>query len=302
MSEAQLAKVIADIERTFGAWGDDMPLDAMRAGWDALFSDVTPSVGAASEPVDAGGVTAEWITAPGAEADRVVIYLHGGGYVMGSVNSHRDICERYSAAASARVLALDYRLAPEHPFPAALEDTLAAYHWVLDQGIPPSRVAIAGDSAGGGLTFAALVSLRDAGAPLPACATPLSPWVDFEGTGDSITSRAALDPMVRQELDLKMGQAYVGSDGNLRDPLAAPLYAELHGLPPLLIQVGEREILFDDSAQMAEKAERAGVDVTLREWKGQIHVWQIFASRLEEGQQAIEELGAFVRKHTPSHR
>ncbi|NNL85356.1 MAG: alpha/beta hydrolase fold domain-containing protein, partial [Myxococcales bacterium] len=161
----------------------------------------------------------------------------------------------------------------------------------------PRRVAIAGDSAGGGLTFAALVSLRDAGLPLPACATPLSPWVDFEGTGDSITSRAALDPMVRQELDLQMGKAYVAG-GDLRDPLAAPLYAELHGLPPLLIQVGEREILFDDSAQMADKAKRAGVDVTLREWKGMIHVWQIFASRLDEGQQAIEELGAFVRKHT----
>lgn len=299
MSEEQLATVIDEIQRTFGAWGDDMPLDAMRAGWDAMFSDVVYSTGATSEAVSAGGVKAEWIDAPAAESDRVVIYLHGGGYVMGSVNSHRDICERYSQAAQARVLGLDYRLAPEHPFPAALDDTLAAYLWVLEQGISPERVALAGDSAGGGLTFSALISLRDRGLPMPACATPLSPWVDFEGTGESITSRAALDPMVRQELDLQMGKAYMGEGGDLRNPLAAPLYAELHDLPPLLIQVGEREILFDDSAQMAEKAEKAGVDVTLREWKGMVHVWQIFASRLDEGQQAIEELGAFVRKHTP---
>lgn len=297
MSEAQLEKVIADVARTFGAWDDDTPLPEMREGWDALFSDVEYRVGAVAEPVDAGGVRAEWITAPGVAPDRVVVYLHGGGYVMGSVKSHRDMCERYSREAGARVLALDYRLAPEHPFPAALDDSLAAYRWLQREGIRPEHIAIAGDSAGGGLTFATLVSLRDAGEPLPACATPLSPWVEFEGTGESITARADIDPMVRQDLDLKMAKAYLAG-GDLRNPLAAPIYAELDGLPPLLIQVGEREILFDDSSRMAEKAERAGVDVTLREWKGQIHVWQIFASRLEEGQAAIEELGAFVRKHT----
>ena len=297
MSQAQLEQVISDIARTFGAWNDDTPLDQMRIGWDGLFSDVEYTVGAGAEPVDAGGVTAEWITAPDARTDRVVVYLHGGGYIMGSVNSHRDMCERLSREARARVLALDYRLAPEHPFPAALEDSIAAYRWLLQEGIKPQHIAIGGDSAGGGLTFATLVSLRDAGDPLPACAIPLSPWVEFEGTGDSITSRADIDPMVRQDLDLKMAKAYLDG-GDLRNPLAAPIYADLDGLPPLLIQVGEREILFDDSSRMADKAARAGVDVPLREWKGQTHVWQIFASRLDEGQAAIEELGAFVREHT----
>lgn len=297
MSQRQLEEVIRDIAATFGVWHDDTPLDVMRKGWDGLFSNVDYRVGASALPVDAGGVKAEWITAPGVAPDRVVIYLHGGGYIMGSVDSHRDICERYSREAGARVLALDYRLAPEHPFPAALDDSIAAYRWLLREGIQPKHIAIAGDSAGGGLTFATLVSLRDAGDPLPACATPLSPWVEFEGTGDSITSRAQIDPMVRQDLDLKMARAYLAG-GDLRNPLAAPIYADLTGLPPLLIQVGEREILFDDSSRMTEKARQAGVDVTLREWKGQIHVWQIFASRLDEGQAAIEELGAFVRKHT----
>ncbi len=296
MSQAQLEGVIADIAATFGAWHDDTPLDVMRKGWDGLFSDVPYTVGAKAERVEAGGVDAEWIDAPGAAPDRVVMYLHGGGYVMGSVDSHRDMCERFSREAAARVLALDYRLAPEHPFPAALEDSLAAYRWLLAEGFLPGRIAIAGDSAGGGLTFATLVSLRDAGDPLPCCATPLSPWVEFEGTGDSITSRAHLDPMVRQDLDLKMARAYLAG-GDLRNPLAAPIYADLTGLPPLLIQVGEREILFDDAARMAQKAVDAGVDVTLREWQGQIHVWQIFASRLDEGQAAIEELGTFVRGH-----
>ncbi len=296
MSQAQLDEVINDIARTFGAWDDDTPLDVMRKGWDGLFSDVEYTVGASAEPVDADGVTAEWITAPGARSDRAVVYLHGGGYIMGSVNSHRDMCERLSREAQARVLALDYRLAPEHPFPAALEDSIAAYRWLLKEGIEPQHIAIGGDSAGGGLTFATLVSLRDAGDPLPGCAIPLSPWVEFEGTGDSITSRADIDPMVRQDLDLKMGKAYLDG-GDLRNPLAAPIYADLHGLPPLFIQVGEREILFDDSSRMADKATQAGVEVTLREWPGMIHVWQIFASRLDEGQAAIEELGAFVREH-----
>ena len=257
MSQAQLEQVISDIARTFGAWDDDTPLDVMRKGWDGLFSDVEYTVSAVAEPVNAGGVTAEWITAPGAKLDRAVVYLHGGGYIMGSVNSHRDMCERLSREAHARVLALDYRLAPEHPFPAALEDSIAAYRWLLTEGIQPQHIAIGGDSAGGGLTFATLVSLRDEGDPLPACAIPLSPWVEFEGTGDSITSRADIDPMVRQDLDLKMAKAYLDG-GDLRNPLAAPIYADLKGLPPLLIQVGEREILFDDSSRMAEKAAQAG--------------------------------------------
>jgi acetyl esterase/lipase len=296
MSAAQLEKVIAEVVATFSSWGPQTTLPEMRKGWDDIFANVDYTVGAKAEKVDAGGVRAEWITAPGAAADRAIVYLHGGGYVLGSIHSHRDMCERLSRAAQARVLSLDYRLAPEHPFPAAVDDARAAYLWLLAQGFSPKRIAIAGDSAGGGLTFATLLALKKHGDPMPACATPLSPWVDLEGTGESMVSKDAVDPMVHKPMIQQMGTTYVQS-GNLRDPLAAPLYGDLTGLPPMLIQVGERETLLDDARRMADKAKKAGVDCTLEVWPGQIHVWQIFASKLDEGEEAIQKLGAFVRKH-----
>ncbi len=297
MSSAQLEKVITDVVATFGAWGPQTTLAQMRKGWDDLFANAKLSVGAKADKVDAGGVKAEWITAPGAAADRAILYFHGGGYVLGSIHSHRDMCERLSRAAQARVLALDYRLAPEHPFPAAVEDARAAYRWLLQQGLSPKRIALAGDSAGGGLTFATLLALKQHGDPLPACAAPLSPWVDLEGLGASMTSKAAEDPMVQKPLVLEMAKTYVG-DGDRRNPLCAPLYGDLSGLPPLLIQVGSRETLLDDAVRMADKAKKVGVAVELEVWQGQIHVWQIFASRLDEGEQAIQKIGAFVRRHT----
>ncbi|MBL6749334.1 MAG: alpha/beta hydrolase [Nevskia sp.] len=297
MSNTQLDAVIHDVVATFGAWGPDTTLDTMRKGWDNLFADVKYEVGAKSEKVDAGGVKAEWISAPNASKDRAILYVHGGGYVLGSVHSHRDLCERLSRAAQARVLSLDYRLAPENPFPAAVDDAVAAYRWLLKQGIPAKRIAIAGDSAGGGLAIATLLALKQGGDPQPACATPLSPWVDLEALGESMVSRDAIDPMVHKPMIEQMGKTYV-QNGDLRNPLAAPLYGDLRGLPPLLIHVGERETLYDDAARIAKKAKDAGVDVTLKAWKGQIHVFQIFASRLEEGETAIQELGAFIRKHT----
>jgi len=297
MSAAQLDKVIADVQRTFGGWGPQTTLQEMRKGWDDLFSDVVPSVGAKSEKVDAGGVKAEWITAPGAAPDRVILYFHGGGYVLGSIHSHRDMCERLSRAAKARVLALDYRLAPEHPFPAPVEDARAAYLWLLKQGISPKKIAFSGDSAGGGLTFAALLAVKKHNDPMPACAAPLSPWVDLEGIGESMTSRDADDPMVHKPMILQMAQTYLGG-ASARDPLAAPLHGDLSGLPPLLIQVGARETLYDDASRIAEKAKKSGVSVEFDPWEGQIHVWQIFASRLDEGEQAIQKIGQFVLKHT----
>jgi acetyl esterase/lipase len=248
-------------------------------------------------PVDAGGVPAEWIVAPGAAEERVLMYVHGGGYVVCSVATHRDLMARLSRAAGARVLGVDYRLAPEHPFPAAVEDATAAYRWLLANGVSPRRMAIGGDSAGGGLTLATLVALRDAGAPLPAAAVCLSPWVDLEGIGASMTAKAAEDPVVRKEMIQFMAQHYLaGRDP--RTPLAAPLYADLRGLPPLCIQVGTAEVLLDDSLRIAERARAAGVPVTLDVWDDMIHVWQLFAAILPEGQQAIERLGAFIRQHT----
>jgi epsilon-lactone hydrolase len=297
MSTSQLEGIIADVIATFGAWGPQTTLAQMRKGWDDLFSNAKLTVGAESEKVDASGVRAEWITAPGAAKDRAILYLHGGGYVLGSIHSHRDMCERLSRAAQARVLALDYRLAPEHPFPAPVEDAAAAYRWLLKQGLDPRRIAIAGDSAGGGLTFATLLALKSAGDPMPACATPLSPWVDLEGLGESMTSKDSEDPMVHKPLVAEMAKTYLPS-GDFRNPLAAPLYGDLSGLPPLLIQVGSRETLLDDAVRIADKAKKAGVAVEIEVWPGLIHVFQIFASRLDEGEQAIQKLGAFIRKHT----
>jgi len=296
VTNKQLELVIADMVAVFGPWGPDTSLDEMRKNWDGIFANVKPTVGATTEAADAGGVRGEFITAPHAAEDQVILYFHGGGYVLGSIDSHRDMCERFSRSAKARVLALDYSLAPERPFPAAVYDATTAYHWLIDQGILPSSIAIAGDSAGGGLAFATLVAARDAGDPMPACGVTISPWVDLEATGDSMQSKSAEDPMVQRSMIQHMGQTYV-PNGDLKNPLAAPLHASLEGLPPLLIQVGSRETLLDDAVRMGKKAEDDGVDVTLDVWDGQVHVFQIFASRLDEGELAIKQLGAFVRKH-----
>jgi epsilon-lactone hydrolase len=246
------------------------------------------------EPVNAGGVKSEWVTAPGADAGRTVLYLHGGGYVIGSINTHRDLAARISRAAKARVLIIDYRLAPEHPFPAAVEDSVAAYRWMLASGLKASRIAVAGDSAGGGLTVATLVAIRDAKLASPGAGVCLSPWTDLEGLGDSMKTKAAVDPMVNKEALIEMAVHYLAGQ-NPRSPLAAPLYADLAGLPPLLIQVGTAETLLDDSTRLAERARKAGVKVTLEPWENMIHVFQVFAPMLDEGQQAIDKIGEYIR-------
>jgi len=258
---------------------------------------VAPAPDVQCERVNAGGVDAEWVCAPGAANDRFVLYLHGGGYVIGSVKTHRDLMARLSRAAKARVLGLNYRLAPEHPFPAAVDDAVAGYKWLLAQGAKPGRIAIAGDSAGGGLAAATLVAIRDAKLPTPAAGVLLSPWVDLEGIGESMTTRAKVDPVVQKEGLAGMAQAYLQGQ-NARTPLAAPLYADLKGLPPLLIQVGDAETLLDDSKRLDGRAKAAGVSTKLEVWPEMIHVWQLFASFLPEGQQAIEGIGKFVIERT----
>lgn len=247
------------------------------------------------ETVVVGSVPAAWITAPGAGTGRTILYLHGGGYSIGSIETHKLLCHDLSAAAGARVLALDYRLAPEHPFPAAVEDAVAAARWLMeDQRVSPSQLAIAGDSAGGGLALAALVALRDRGHELPGAAACLSPWVDLEAIGESMSAKAAEDPVVQRGPLLEQAGLYLaGADP--RAPLAAPLYADLARLPPLLVQVGTAEILFDDATRISERAWAAGVDVTLRVWPGMIHAWHLFAPMLGEGRAAIVEAGGFLR-------
>ncbi|MBV8771223.1 MAG: alpha/beta hydrolase [Deltaproteobacteria bacterium] len=248
------------------------------------------------ERVEPGGVAAEWISAPGAAGNRAVLYLHGGGYVVGSIKTHRDLMGRVSRAAKARVLGLDYRLAPEHPFPAAVEDSIAAYRWMLQQDLQSSGIAVAGDSAGGGLVIATLVAIRDAELPMPAAGVCLSPWIDLEGLGESMKSREQADPVVRRDMLTQMATAYLGGK-NVRTPLAAPLYADLKGLPPLLIQVGDAETLLDDSNRLAQRARAAGVEVKLEVWPEMIHVFQLFAGFLPEGQQAVDGLGQFISQH-----
>ena len=271
-------------------------LQQQRAGFEQMAAMFPVDADIKREPVTANGVKSEWVAAPDADAGRAILYLHGGGYVIGSINTHRSLAARLSRAAKARVLVVDYRLAPEHPHPAAVDDSLAAYRWMLAQGLKPSRIAVAGDSAGGGLTAATLVAIRDAKLPLPAEAALLSPWVDMEGIGESMTTKDSVDPMVHKEGLLGMAKAYLGGK-DPRTPLAAPLYADLAGLPPLLIQVGTSETLLDDASRLAERAKKAGVNVTYEPWQNMIHVWHLFAPMLDEGQQAIEKIGAFVRKH-----
>jgi phosphinothricin tripeptide acetyl hydrolase len=236
---------------------------------------------------------AEWLTPPGARSDAVVLYLHGGGYVIGSPRSHRHLTAAIARAAGTRALLLDYRLAPEHPFPAALEDAVAAYAWLVREGIAPTRIVVAGDSAGGGLTMATLLALRDRGLPRPAGGVCISPWVDLTNSAASCTTKAAVDPIVTLESIALLAQAYIGT-GDPKQPLVSPLHADLRDLPPLLIHVGSDEVLLDDALGLGARARAAGVDVTVREWPAMIHVWHWFLSMLDEADAAINEIGAFV--------
>ena len=246
------------------------------------------------ERVNAPAAPAEWLRPPSAVPGRVVLYLHGGGYVIGSPRSHRHLAAAIAAAAGASALLLDYRLAPEHPFPAAVEDATAAYRWLLDQAIAPEHIVIAGDSAGGGLTVATLLALREARVPLPAGGVCISPWVDLTCSGASYATKAAADPIVRRAGVEEMARAYLGATPP-RTPLASPLFADLGGLPPLLIHVGSDEVLLDDAVQLAERAKAAGVDAALEIYDRMIHVWHWFLPMLDEAQTAVEAIGRFVR-------
>ena len=246
------------------------------------------------ERVNAPAAPAEWLRPPSAAPGRVVLYLHGGGYVIGSPRSHRHLAAAIAGAAGASALLLDYRLAPEHPFPAAVEDATAAYRWLLDQAIAPEHIVIAGDSAGGGLTVATLLALREARVPLPAGGVCISPWVDLTCSGASYATKAAADPIVRRAGVEEMARAYLGATPP-RTPLASPLFADLRGLPPLLIHVGSDEVLLDDAVQLAERAKAGGVDATLEIYDRMIHVWHWFLPMLDEAQTAVEAIGRFVR-------
>jgi len=275
MASEELAKVIAMIKSV--PRDPSASVERMRGAMEKVSEHVARDV--KCEAVSAGGVPAEWIVPPGAAGDRVILYLHGGGYVMGSINTHRAMIARIARASEAKALALNYRMAPEDPFPTAVDDATAAYRWLLAQGYKPGKIVISGDSAGGGLTLATLLALRDAGTPLPAAAVPISPWADLEGTGASVETRAAADPMVDKAGLLRMAGMYAG-DSDPKNPLISPIYGDYKGLPPMLIQVGDAEILLDDATRVAERARSAGVKVELEAWPEMFHVWHVFAKIL----------------------
>ena len=273
-------------------------MDERRAGMDAFLAGfTTPASDARIEPVAAGGVPAEWVTIQGVEPARTILYLHGGAYVLGSPYSHRVITTDLARHAAARVLALDYRLAPEHPFPAAVEDALSAYRWLLETGTPSTEIVIAGDSAGGGLTLSTLVALRADGADLPSAGVLLSPWADLACDAESFLTNLETDPMVDQEGLTGLGEMYLAGQ-DAAEPLASPVHADLTGLPPLLIQVGEAEKLLDDATRLTDRARDAGVEVILERWPEMPHVWHLFADRLPEGREANKGIAAFVVDRT----
>ena len=248
-------------------------------------------------PVSANGVPAEWVAPPDPPAG-ALLYLHGGAYAMGSIHSHRDLVARLAVAAGLRALVIEYRLAPENPYPAALQDALAAYRWLLAQEIDPAQIVIAGDSAGGGLALATLLALRDGGDPLPAAAICLSPWTDLALKGASMQGKAAADVILNPAGLRRFAALYAGEHA-LDEPLISPNYADLHGLPPLLIQAGTDEILLDDARRLEQQARAAGVEVRLEVWEGLFHVFQTVGF-LPESKEALEQIGRFVAGQLPT--
>ncbi|MEO8458097.1 MAG: alpha/beta hydrolase [Chloroflexota bacterium] len=293
MASPQLAILIQALRTQ--PFDENASIQDTRVGFEAYASGFAVAADVTRERVDAGGVAGEWITTPSVGAT-TVLYLHGGGYVIGSTNTHADLVSRIGRAAGARALAINYRLAPEYPHPAAVEDATTAYRWLLAQGASPEAIVIVGDSAGGGLTAATLLALKDAGNPMPAAAVLISPWTDLALTGESVRTREAADPALSPGILAKWSSAYC--DGRpSTDPLISPLYGDHGGLPPLLVIAGDAEILLDDSVRYAERARAAGVDVTLEVWDEMLHIFPIFAGMLPEGQQAIERIGAFIKEH-----
>ncbi|MFO1168714.1 MAG: alpha/beta hydrolase [Rhodoblastus sp.] len=285
--------VVAFLRTIYAGWTRETTVLQMRSDWDAAFAKR-----AQDWPVDRfaiGGMNAEWIAAPDADATRVILFLHGGGFRIGSIDSHRDLIQRLSQAARAKILAIDYRLSPDHLFPAPVEDALAAWRWLLDKGHAPTRIALAGDSAGGGLALSLMLAARANDLPLPCAAVLMSPWTDMTASGASYDTNARSDPLHQRAMILGMAKGYLGKSADPRATLASPLFADLAGLPPLLIQCGAPEVLVDDAKALAERARQNGVEAELDLYADMIHVFQTYAE-LPEAARALERAGAFLVK------
>jgi len=247
--------------------------------------------------VDVNGLPGEWSIVPGSDLSRVLMFFHGGGYCSGSIVSHRRLVTEAGRAAGVRTLAIAYRLAPEHPFPAAYDDVLTAWRFLRDQNIPAAHIAIGGDSAGAGLTLALIGRLRDAQEKLPGCAWLISPWTDLTMSGSAFSSRDAVDPLIHKEYLIELAGAYLPAGMDRKDPRVSPLYADLKGFPPVIIQVGSAETLLDDATRFAAVAGAADVRATLEIWPRRIHAWPLWNARLEPGRLARASAGAFIRQH-----
>ena len=248
-------------------------------------------------PVDLDGVPGEWSMVPGTDPSRVLMFFHGGGYCSGSIRSHRRMATEAARAAGVRTLAVAYRLAPEHPFPAARDDALTAWHWLRRQGIDAAHIAVGGDSAGANLSVALINQLRADSEELPACAWLVSPWTDLTMSGSTMTTKDAVDPLMHKGYLEELANAYVPAGMESNDPRISVLYAELHGLPPALIQVGSEETLLDDASRFATAAGAADVPVTLEIWPHMIHAWHLWNAHLDAGRRALASAAAFIRRH-----
>jgi acetyl esterase/lipase len=250
------------------------------------------------EPVDLGGIPGEWSTTPGSDASKVLVFFHGGGFCSGSILSHRRLVTEAGRKAGRRTLAVGYRLAPEHPFPGAFADALTAWRFLREQGIAAKDIAIGGDSAGGGLAVVLMNHLRDARSELPACAWLVSPWTDLAMTGSTLATKEAVDPLMHEGYLRELAEAYVPKSMDRTDPRVSPLYSNLEGLPPMLIQVGSDETLLADATRLAAAAGAAAVAVTLEIWPHMIHAWPVWNARLAPGREALARAGAFIRQHS----
>jgi acetyl esterase/lipase len=288
---SRIARLVLQRVMTFA--DPELDWNARRRSLDRNGRRVSVPRGTRIERTSVAGVTGEWIT-PTSAGDGTILYLHGGGYALGSCTSHRGLAAQLARAAAARAFLPEYRLAPEHPCPAALEDALAVYRALLQHDVIPEKLAVAGDSAGGGLTLSTLVALRNAGDPLPAAGVCLSPWTDLAGTGDTIQTNAARDIVLQPANIAEFADCY-RAGRPATDPVLSPLFADLRGLPPLLVHVGSDEILLSDSTRLAERARGAGVDTTLRIAEGMWHVWHASAPVVPEGRRAVREVGDFLR-------
>jgi len=267
-----------------------------RTAWEALAARFPVPPDVMIEVVDADGVPGLFVSPPGVAKDRVLLFFHGGAFTLGSSRSYRELVGRMARAAGVRGLVIDYRLTPEHPFPAGLEDCIAAYEWLLHQGIPAKNIALAGDSAGGNLLVATLLALRDKGVALPACGVCISGWYDLTNGSESLRPEVSRDVFVPMKLIETAPLAYLnGADAS--NPLASPLLGDLSGLPPLLIHVGEPELLIDDARRLAEKVRASGGVAELEIWPDMPHIWHFFGQMLDEGLEATDKAGRFIKRH-----